>query len=138
MAVFLLPAAVEAAGPYSFYAVVPCRLVDTRSGAAITHGEVRHFTIVNQCGIPLDAKAAALNFVIVGPTTGGHLVTFPYNPSNPNAAPDTSTLNWNAGESAIANGQSLQMTSSTYNISAMPVVPGGSTHLIIDVTGYFK
>ena len=74
--------ATQAGGPYQFYAVAPCRIVDTRLAPGPTGGPalvgnfttpVRSFPIrATNCNIPTTAQAAALNITIVSPTAGVH------------------------------------------------------------------
>jgi hypothetical protein len=129
-----------AAGPFRFYSVAPCRIIDTRTtGGPMVNAEIRHFLIATKCGIPSTAKMAALNFAVIGPTSAGNIVAFPYNPTNPSAVPLVSTVSWTAGETGIANGSVLSLTTNpTYNLSVQAVVPGGQLHLIIDVNGYLQ
>src|SRR5438093_8278627 len=93
----------SAAGPYQFYSVSPCRIVDTRNpagptgGPALSHGVIRSFPIAGYCNIPSTAKAAVLNVTAVGPTNYGFLTAWPYN----TAVPPVSTINFDAGEPAI-------------------------------------
>ena len=138
-------ASVGGDGPFKFYSVAPCRIVDTRvTGGPLAHAEIRHFQIATKCGIPSTAKMASLNFTVVFPTDAGNIVAYPYNPMSPATVPPVSTLNWTLGETAIANGSVVTLTANpTYNISVQAVVPapnGGSGHLdlVIDVTGYIQ
>ena len=137
-------ASLGADGPFKFYSVAPCRIIDTRTaGGPLVHGEIRNFQIATKCQIPSTAKMAALNFAVIFPTDGGDITAFPYNPTNPSAVPLVSTLNWTAGETIIANGSVVGLTANpTYNISVQAVVPGtaggGHLDLVIDVTGYIQ
>jgi hypothetical protein len=61
---------------------------------------------------------------------------WPYNTTMPLVA----TINFNAGEPAIANGAIAPLTTNpTANVSVY-LGTGGSTHadLVLDVTGYFQ
>src|SRR5712671_964966 len=92
-------------GPFKFYSVAPCRIIDTRTpsgGGALADAETRGFLIATKCGIPSTAKLAALNFAVLSPSSGGNITAFPSNPTN--LVPLVSTVNWTAGETAIANG----------------------------------
>jgi hypothetical protein len=140
------------AGPYNFYSVTPCRLADTRLGfgfsglsgpPALPAGSPRNFPIAGLCGVPTDAKAAALNVTVVSPTLEGFIKIWPSNLS----LPAVSTINFAAGEPAIANGAIVPMaldqqgnTIADPQISVVygTAVPGGTSHLILDVTGFFK
>src|SRR5437762_200613 len=132
-------------GPFKFFSVAPCRIIDTRvTGGPLAHAEIRHFQIATKCGIPSTAKMAALNFAVVYPTDGGNIIAYPYNPADPSLVPLVSTVNWTAGETAIANGSIVALTANpTYNISVQAVVPApgggvGHLYLVIDVTGYIQ
>jgi hypothetical protein len=145
-AMSLLSAVAAADGPFQFYSVTPCRIADTRNpngitgGPILSHGAVRNFPIHNQCGVPggpTGAKAAVLNVTIVGPSNFGHLTIWPYN----TAVPLVSTINFSAGEAALANGAIVPLTNdASFNVSVSPAIGGGTggVHLIIDVTGYFQ
>jgi hypothetical protein len=144
-AAILAVSTASAAGPFQFYSVTPCRIADTRNpsnpqgtgGPALSAGAPRNFPIVGVCGVPTDAKAAALNVTVVSPTLEGFIKIWPFN----TAMPAVSTINFAAGEPAIANGAIVPLTvDPTFQISVVygTAVPGGSAHLILDVTGYFK
>ena len=57
-AVVLTASAASAAGPFQFYSVTPCRIVDTRGNGfselvgppALTGGQPRSFPITGRCG----------------------------------------------------------------------------------------
>lgn len=149
-AAILAVSTASAAGPFQFFSVTPCRIADTRlpsngqgtGGPALSAGAVRNFPVVGvgistPCGVPADARAAALNVTVVSPTLEGFIKIWPYNTTQPNV----STINFAAGEPAIANGAIVPLTvNPTFQVSVVygTAVPGGSTHLILDVTGYFK
>ena len=76
------------------------------------------------------------NVTIVGPTGSGNMRIWPYNTT----MPLVSTLNFNAGEPAIANGAIVPLTTDpTANVSVF-LQTGSGTHadLVLDVTGYFQ
>lgn len=147
-ATFLAASAAQAAGPFQFFSVTPCRLVDTRDpvgvtgGPAIANQATRNFAVYgvnsrSNCGIPATARAVSLNVTITQPTYFGHLTVWPYN----TALPLVSTLNFVGGEPAIANGAIVPLTTDpNFQIAVRPVLggPGGAIHVIIDVTGYFQ
>lgn len=146
-ATFLAASAASAAGPFQFYSVTPCRLVDTRDpvaptgGPALANSATRNFAVygaeARPCGIPADAKAASINVTITTPTYFGHLTIWPANTT----LPLVSTLNFVGGEPAIANGAIVPLANDpNRQIAARPFLggSGGTVHLIIDITGYFK
>jgi hypothetical protein len=144
----LLGTAAHAAGPYQFHTVTPCRVLDTRTaGGPLANPGPHSFTIQGRCGIPIGAAAATMNVTITSPTQAGDLRLFPAG----QALPVVSTLNYPAGEAALANGAivplgapSAVMTSSPGTASnpdllvQIGMVAPGSVHVIVDVTGYFQ
>lgn len=132
----------QAAGPYQFFAVAPCRIADTRNpvgpsgGPALSSGSVRNFPVAGQCGVPSGAKAVAFNVTLVGPTRDGFVTIWPYN----TAMPTVSTINAAAGEPAIANGAIVPVTSDpNFGVAAVyGTALAGSANLVLDVTGYFQ
>jgi len=142
----LLAASVaEAAGPYQFFSVTPCRIVDTRGptgvtgGPALTNGSPRSFPIdvaPAACGIPNTAKAATLNVTMVSPTQDGFIKIWPFN----TPAPVVSTINALAGEPAIANGAIVPLTTDpSFNLTvSYGTAAPGTVNVILDVTGYFQ
>lgn len=132
-----LPATAQTTGgPYQFYTVTPCRLVDSRfnQGATVLIGPTQqNIAVKTRCGVPSTAKAVALNFTVVGPSAGGFLVLW----ATGTAIPGTSNLNFNAGEPALANGAIVALGASTPDLSV--VCNGGvTTQFIIDIVGYFQ
>jgi hypothetical protein len=131
-------------GPFRFYPLTPCRLIDTRQPAqapamtADTTGATRSFKIRGTCGLPTDARAAALNVTIATPTKKGHIRVFPSDV----ALPNISTLNFAGGENAVANGAIIPMPVDTGSVTDMSIflymVETGTGHMVVDVTGYFR
>ena len=146
MALALAPAEVagQAAGPYNFFALAPCRVVDTRGPVGPTGGPKlqantsRNFPIVGLCGVPTTAAAVAMNVTIAAPTDFGDLRLSPAGQPIPLA----SVINWSTTDSAVANGAIIPMGTDGLGNHVtvhcdMPVGSTGQVHLIIDVTGYF-
>ena len=127
-------------GPFRFYPLTPCRLIDTRNAQApvVTSDTTREFKIRGACGLPADAKAAALNVTVATPNQKGHLRAYPSDIARPNI----STLNFAGGENAVANGAIIPMpadTASTNDVAFyLYMIAPGQGHLVVDVTGYFK
>src|SRR5262249_43821594 len=128
--------------PLKFFAVTPCRLVDTRGatgtngGPIMASGSPRNFQVTSLCGVPTSAKAATLNVTLITPSQDGFLKIWPYN----TAKPQVSTINAAAGEPAIANGAIVPLTSDpNFNITvSYGTAVAGTAHCVVDVTGYFQ
>jgi hypothetical protein len=113
----------------------PVRLADTRtSGGPITTGASRCFQVTGLMGIPSDTVAVMLNVTAVGYGTRGWLTAYPSGQSVPN----TSTLNFDPSEYALANNAIVRVGSGGQVCVAVGTVgsaPGGS-QVVIDATGY--
>ncbi|MEO8054197.1 MAG: hypothetical protein ABI768_03530 [Acidobacteriota bacterium] len=128
----------EAQVGLQFYAVTPCRVVDTRTGfgGIIPASTLRQFTIKGLCGVPGTAKAVSLNATIVAPTVDGFFSLWPAG----GVFPVVSTLNFLAGEPALANGAIVPLAATTPDLSVAygTALGAGQTHAVLDVTGYFQ
>ena len=138
----IVDATAWAAGPYQFYPVTPCRVVDTRYGVGgytgfLPNGVVKVFNIKNAapCFIPSSAAAVAFNVTIADPANSGFVALWPYNTAYPNV----STINFIAGEN-LANGAIVPLTGGSPDLDVVAAFePGASgVNLILDVTGYFQ
>lgn len=135
----LLPTSASAqSGPYSFYAVNPCRVVDTRNpnstngGPAFGPSVQRDFAVKGQCGVPTTAKAVSLNVTVVSPTTGSFLTLWPSGSSRP----VVSTINFTQNDPSLANGAIVGLAATSPDLSVFN--SSGNVHVILDVTGYFQ
>lgn len=138
LAALLLSAApVLAEGPLRFFPITPCRIADTRlSGGPIMGNTSRDFTFQGACGIPVSAKAVALNATIVNPVTDGYLTLYP---SNLASRPLAANMTFKGGEPALGNGAIVGVAPTTPDLRAF-VFQGTNTasaHLVLDATGYF-
>ena len=117
-----------------FRPVTPCRLVDTRNpngplgGPEIAAGATRTFVPSSApCGIPTTAAAYALNITVVPDSTLGYLTVWPAGQPQPLV----STLNSDGRIKANA------VIAPAGNNGAVSVFVTDSTHVIIDINGYF-
>lgn len=133
-----LPSLISAA---SFVPIEPVRLLDTRSGIAISgrlqHKAARTLTVVNRTptdparNIPTTAVAIVGNLTITGQTTAGHATLTTFLQNNPT----TSTLNVPRGDTR-ANGTIVRLAGDIVGITWVGL-PGSATHAVFDATGYF-
>jgi len=139
--VVMLPRGTAAqGGPYQFHSLTPCRVTDTRQGtpSPLTDQGTRTFPVQGVCSVPVGAKAVAVNLTAVGPTGAGYLTLFPTGITRP----VVSSLNYSAGEPALANGAIVPLADQSSHANDLSVfakvVGGGTVHVVIDVTGYFE
>jgi hypothetical protein len=140
-----------AGGPYQYHSLTPCRLADTRNATGASGGpkllgqQTRTFPVQGLCNVPVGAVAVSVNVTAVGPNGAGFLTLFPTGGS----LPVVSTVNFVAGEPALANGAIVPL--GTYSATApfdrsiysRIVGPGagesgGYMDMVLDVTGYFQ
>jgi hypothetical protein len=119
----------------AFYPVPPCRMVDTRNpagplaGPVLAGGTSRSLPLLSgNCGIPATAKAYSLNFAAVPNGPLGFVTVWPTGQSRPLA----SSLNAPTG-TVTANAVIVPAGPS----GSIDVFASNSTHLVIDVNGYF-
>jgi|SRR5438105_2452445 len=141
LAIVGLLGAVSAAaqtGPYQFYAIAPCRIVDTRNpistngGPIVGNNSQRDFFVRGLCGVPTSAKAVSLNVTITAATTSSFLTLWP----SGGTRPVVSTINFTQNDPALANGAIVGLSTNTNDLSVYN--SGGNVHVILDVTGYFQ
>jgi hypothetical protein len=122
-----------------FYTVTPCRVLDTRNaagswgGPALAAGGTRTFTFTGRCGIPSGAKAVYANVTVVSPVAAGNISHFPGN-----AFPlGTSMLGFRSGGTRAAS-TSLTLATNGAGTVGFQNASAGTTHLVVDVSGYFQ
>ena len=121
----------------SFYTLNPCRIVDTRNPAgpygapALVGNATRTFTLIDHCGIPIDAVAVSANVTVVNPAAAGELRLYPagFSPGG------TTTSNFSPGQ-VRANNAILGLGAG--GATAVDAVTNGAVDLVIDVNGYFR
>jgi hypothetical protein len=130
-----LPVTLAPATPLDFYTIVPCRLHDSRQGPGpLLSGVARIIQVAGTCGIPAGARALAANVTVISPTSSGHAVLYPGNYPQP----ATSTVNFTAGITRSNHAILSLATDGAGTLAALASVAGsGSTHVAIDVSGYF-
>ena len=116
--------------PLPFFALTPCRVLDTRvQPPVLSAGVPRLVSGTGVCGVPSTALAVSLNLTVTQTQGAGHLVVFPTGEPQPTV----SSLNYVAGQTranaaVVPTGTAGQIT----------VIAGASgTHVIVDVNGYY-
>jgi len=135
----LTAVAPKASAQYSYYALNPCRVVDTRNANGVNGGPImtsatqRSFAIRGVCGVPTSAKAVSFNLAVTSMTTGGFVTLWPSGQSQPTV----SSINFTGTETALANGGIVGLSTNAQDLSVFDG-SNSSIHIIIDVTGYFQ
>lgn len=121
-----------------FHSVTPCRVADTRDpsgpyGAPPIAGlNERTFVMENRCGIPVGARAVAINITITQPSKAGDLRFFPAG----GPLPFSSTINYRVGQTRANNA--IVALGAGGDLTVHSDQPSGTVQLIIDATGYFQ
>ena len=120
-----------------FYTVTPCRVFDTREvsgptlGAPLNCGTAQSFTVAGKCGVPGSATAVSLNLTGTGSTAQGNLRLF----AAGTPAPLVSSLNYVAGQTRANNAVAPLGDGGQVSVLCSP---SGTTHVVLDVNGYFQ
>ena len=123
---------------FQFFALTPCRLLDTRDpdgpygGPVIAALSSRTFVAAGHCGVPSGAKALAINITVTMGTAIGGVVIYQTGivpPLDPIISYGTGQTRANNGILALGAGGDFVVKSEQ---------PTGTVHVIVDVVGYFE
>lgn len=121
--------------PGGFYTLAPCRLLDTRiqPGGPIASGTVREIDVAAAaCGVPAGATAVALNVTVIGSPSSGEVAVYSAGP------PATAgTVSFGPGATRANNAVALLTLDGKLRIRPSLSGGAGSTHVVVDVVGYF-
>lgn len=126
--------------PGDFFALAPCRLLDTRDpngpygGPVLQAGQLRTFSAAGRCGIPSTAAAFSVNVTAVSPTAGGYVSLMPADQLQAN----TGTLSFSAGQTRANNALLMLSETPERSFAVLAGISSGTVNLIVDVTGYFE
>jgi hypothetical protein len=115
------------AGGLSLYTVIPCRVLDTRSGVGAFQGTLVVPVESSNCAPPPTAQAYVLNATVVPSGSLNHLTLW----ASGGTPPNVSTLN--ALDGAITSDMAIVPTSNGWIDAYAP----SSTQLILDIFGFF-
>jgi hypothetical protein len=119
-----------------FFTLAPCRVVDTReSGQPLAANSTRTFVLGGPCQVPTDARAVAAILTVANPGDVGNLRVY----ATGQPAPLASAINF-VPALTRANNAILPLGSGGQIDVQCDMPPGslGSTHLVLDVFGYFR
>ena len=123
-----------------YFAVAPCRILDTRNTTILTSDQLRVINIAGSCGIPITARAVSFNATAVSPTGSGKITLYPGDLAA-SWSGERSSLNFAPATSPRANSAIIQLATNgagTLGINAVVTGTPGQVHLILDVQGYFS
>lgn len=119
----------------TYYPLTPTRIMDTRSGngapaAKIGPGGTVNLQVTGRGGVPsTGVGAVVLNVTVTGPTSSSVLTVYPAGQSKPTASSLNFLKDWTRSNSVtVAVGANGRVTVHNH---------AGSTHAIVDVTGFY-
>lgn len=123
----------------AFYALTPCRVLDTRDSArpaglgppALSARLTRTFNAGTACGIPAGSAALAVNVTVTGPSAAGFVTLFP----GSSTAPAASTVHFRPGVTRASASVIAVGAGATFSVSN---ASDGTAHLVVDVVGVFR
>ena len=125
-----------------FVALSPGRRMDTRFAAPpegltgkFVHGTPRTLIVEPYQGIPVSATAITGNLTVVSQTRAGYVSMTPETPAS--LPPPVSTINFPVGD-VRGNGITGPLSVPGNVVFTYTASAGATTHLILDVTGYFR
>jgi len=126
-------------GGTTFFALPPCRQVDTRAGSPngspiAALGTLTVTLTGGPCGIPVLARAVSANLTVTDTTAPGSLAIVPGDATGPTT---TSSLSFGAGQ-ARANNTMLLLAADGSGTVRLENGSAGTLQVILDVNGYFK
>ncbi len=117
-----------------FFALTPCRVLDTRLDAPMVDGVPRVVAFHGTCGIPASARALASNFTATESSLAGWVSAYPADV----ASTGTNIVSFAAGRTRASNTILKLSEDGTGRARLEATVPGaGTVNVIVDVSGYF-
>ena len=131
---------VDGTGGLQFFPLNPSRIMDTRTSVlsgvtgALATGTPRTLTVRGHWGVPITAVAVTGNLTVALQTAAGFVSATPL--ADP--APTTSTINFPKGDT-MANGIVAPLDVTGHESFVYKTTTSGkTTHLILDLSGYFE
>lgn len=125
----------------AFHAITPHRVYDSRHSTRVPSGGTRTISIADGISgagtvdapnlVPAGATAISVNVTLTATMGGGYLTLYPAGVATPTA----STINWSATGQSLANA--VQLAVSTGRQITIFGGGVGTTHVILDVMGYY-
>jgi hypothetical protein len=134
----------------SLVPISPVRVFDSRFarfGGPLIHGTSRTIDVKDAIdpitglvtvtdAIPQGARAISFNLTVTGTVANGYLAALP----GTSTTVTVSTINWSTSSQTLANGGMVTLGTGSAERLITLVVGGtkGSTHAILDITGYYE
>jgi CSLREA domain-containing protein len=118
----------------AFHTIAPCRIFDSRLYEPLLGNVQQSLSIAGTCGIPTDARAAALNVTVISPPSNGQLELWPRGSSAARTSLPFAIGTTRAGFLVMPLGN----TDMVGAITLLATMPPGELHVIIDASGYFQ
>jgi hypothetical protein len=131
----------------SLVPITPVRVFDSRFSSKIVQGAPRTINVKDAINvvtgavttpnaIPQGARAVSFTVTVTGTSSGGFVTVLPGTTTTVTA----STINWSSSGSTLASGGIVSLGTGTAERQVTLVAggSGASTHVIIDITGYFR
>ncbi len=124
-----------AAVPTHFYTVTPCRLLDTRMLLAplLAAASSRAVQVAGLCGVPLTARAVAVNVTAVQPSAAGGIELYPADL----LTGANTVVDFAAGAVRAASAVLPLSADGLGRLAAVTTQTSGQVQMLIDVSGYF-
>lgn len=120
----------------TYVPIAPVRVLNTIAGVGLTGrftaNVPRTFQVAGTPGIPANAKAVTANLAVTQQTAAGFVTLS----AAATSSPSTSTINFPLGD-VRANNVTLPLSATGMLSAVYKAGPGKTTHLVLDVTGYF-
>ena len=127
---------------FGYHPINPVRVYDSRAAGAvgtgpIVSGEVRTISVANAQDasaanvVPPGAQAVTFNLTVTATTGGGYLGVYPQGGTF-----STSHINWTSAGQTIANAGNVALGGD--RSVTVTAGGGGSTHFLVDVTGWYR
>lgn len=113
-----------------FVPLAPTRVVDTRIDPGKPVNAPRYVLVDLSDLVPRGTSAVSFNVTATGQTSSGYLNVAPEG-----MLPGSSTINWSRGNETIANGHVVSLSETGRLV--IQVEGAGSTHIVLDITGFF-
>jgi len=121
------------AGASTFIGITPARILDSRQNLGTTSrfaaGDDRAITVTGIAGVPTNATSVVLNITAADPGGWGYVTAYPDGATRPNV----SNVNYDSGR----DRPNLVVVTPGANGKVRLFVGEKSTHLIVDVFGYY-